>query len=215
VADVSASSTERAADWHQKLPCATSPASAGGRPSGSTTRCRRPRSPRLSPGYRNRPSTGPAFPSALRTSDLLRPTIDRCTENGLKGWVLSRIKTEPNSKTPKSLGHETWSSRLNIAGSAAWLDTSREDTPSLKHSTKCRESRAAHKWARPRTGPPPGIANAMALMPASDPPYWWRPPLCSKKCVDCFRARRASECSWLSWLQIALDEAPENRVSAL
>jgi hypothetical protein len=45
--------------------------------------------------------------------------------------------------------------------------------------------------------------------------YSWRTPLCSKKCVDRFRARRASDCSWLPRLQIALDQTPENRARAL
>jgi hypothetical protein len=45
--------------------------------------------------------------------------------------------------------------------------------------------------------------------------YSRRPPLCSKKCVDRFRARRASDCNGLGWLQIALDQAPENRARAL
>ncbi len=43
--------------------------------------------------------------------------------------------------------------------------------------------------------------------------YSWRTPLCSKKCVDRFRARRASDRNWLPWLQIAL--ATENRARAL
>ena len=45
--------------------------------------------------------------------------------------------------------------------------------------------------------------------------YSWRTSLCSKKCVDRFRARRASDRIWLGRLQIALDQAPENRVRAL
>ena len=45
--------------------------------------------------------------------------------------------------------------------------------------------------------------------------YSWRIPLCSKKCVDRFRARRASDCNWLGRLQIALDQMPENRARAL
>ena len=44
--------------------------------------------------------------------------------------------------------------------------------------------------------------------------YSWRTSLCSKKCVDRFRARRASDRSWVGWLQIALDQAPENRARA-
>ena len=42
--------------------------------------------------------------------------------------------------------------------------------------------------------------------------YSWRTPLCSKNCVDRFRA---SDRHWLAWLQIALDQAPENRARAL
>ena len=41
--------------------------------------------------------------------------------------------------------------------------------------------------------------------------YSWRQPLCSKKCVDRLRARRATDVSWLPWLQFALCQAPENR----
>jgi len=42
-----------------------------------------------------------------------------------------------------------------------------------------------------------------------------RTPLCSKKCVDRFRARRASDWNWLPWIQISLDQATENRARAL
>jgi hypothetical protein len=45
--------------------------------------------------------------------------------------------------------------------------------------------------------------------------YAWRTPLCSRKCVDRFRARRASDRNWVSWLQIALDPATENRARVL
>ena len=45
--------------------------------------------------------------------------------------------------------------------------------------------------------------------------YSRRTSLCSKKCVDRLRARRASDCNWLGWLQIAFDQAPENRARAL
>jgi len=45
--------------------------------------------------------------------------------------------------------------------------------------------------------------------------YSWRTSLCSKKCVDRFRARRASDWNWLPWLQVALDQATENRARAL
>jgi hypothetical protein len=44
--------------------------------------------------------------------------------------------------------------------------------------------------------------------------YAWRTSLCSKKCLDRFRARRASDRNWLPWLQITLDQAPENRARA-
>jgi hypothetical protein len=45
--------------------------------------------------------------------------------------------------------------------------------------------------------------------------YSRRTPLCSRQCVDRFRARRASDCNWLGWFQIAFDQAPENRARAL
>jgi hypothetical protein len=45
--------------------------------------------------------------------------------------------------------------------------------------------------------------------------YSWRTPLCSRKCVDRFRTRRASDRNWLPRLQIVLDQAPENRARAL
>jgi hypothetical protein len=45
--------------------------------------------------------------------------------------------------------------------------------------------------------------------------YSWRTPLCSKKCIDLFRARRESDRNWLLWLQVALDQLPENRARAL
>jgi len=45
--------------------------------------------------------------------------------------------------------------------------------------------------------------------------YSWRTPLCSKKCVDRFRARRASDCNWVSWLQVALSQLPDNGARAL
>jgi hypothetical protein len=44
--------------------------------------------------------------------------------------------------------------------------------------------------------------------------YSWRTPLCSRTCVDRFRARRAGDRNWLPWLQITLDHAPEKRVRA-
>jgi hypothetical protein len=45
--------------------------------------------------------------------------------------------------------------------------------------------------------------------------YSRRTPLCSRNCVDRFRARRASDRNWLPWLQLGLDQAPENRARAL
>jgi len=45
--------------------------------------------------------------------------------------------------------------------------------------------------------------------------YSWRTPLCSKKCIDRFRTRRESDRNWLPWLQVALDQLPENRARAL
>jgi hypothetical protein len=36
----------------------------------------------------------------------------------------------------------------------------------------------------------------------------WRTPLCSKKCVDRFRARRETDRNWVGWLQIAFDLLP-------
>lgn len=45
--------------------------------------------------------------------------------------------------------------------------------------------------------------------------YSWRTPLCSKECVDRFRARRESDRNWVGWLQIAFDQPPENRARAL
>jgi hypothetical protein len=45
--------------------------------------------------------------------------------------------------------------------------------------------------------------------------YSWRTPLCSKKCIDRFKVRRESDRIWLPWLQIALDQLPENRARAL
>ena len=46
--------------------------------------------------------------------------------------------------------------------------------------------------------------------------YSRRTPLCSKKCVDRFRARRACDWDWLPLLQIALNQAAtENRARVL
>jgi len=45
--------------------------------------------------------------------------------------------------------------------------------------------------------------------------YSWRTALCSRICVDRFRTRRESDRNWLTWLQIALNETPENNARAL
>jgi len=45
--------------------------------------------------------------------------------------------------------------------------------------------------------------------------YSWRSPLCSRKCVDRFKARQESDRTWVGWLQIAFDQLSENRVRAL
>ena len=45
--------------------------------------------------------------------------------------------------------------------------------------------------------------------------YSWRTPLCSKKCIDRLRTRRESDRNWLPWLQVALEQLPENRARAL
>jgi hypothetical protein len=45
--------------------------------------------------------------------------------------------------------------------------------------------------------------------------YSWRTPLCSKTCVDRFKARRESDRNWLPWLQVALGNLQENRGRAL
>jgi hypothetical protein len=44
--------------------------------------------------------------------------------------------------------------------------------------------------------------------------YSWLTPLCSRKCVDRFKARRQSDCNWMGWLQIASDRLRENRARA-
>ena len=41
--------------------------------------------------------------------------------------------------------------------------------------------------------------------------YSWRTPLCSSRCIDRLRARRASDRSWLPWLPADLQQVPENR----
>jgi len=44
--------------------------------------------------------------------------------------------------------------------------------------------------------------------------YFWRTPLCSKNCVDRFRARRKSDRDWVGWLRIAFNQLPKNRARA-
>jgi hypothetical protein len=44
--------------------------------------------------------------------------------------------------------------------------------------------------------------------------YSWRTPLCSKKCVDCFRTRHESDRNWVGWLQMTFDPLPPNRARA-
>ena len=41
--------------------------------------------------------------------------------------------------------------------------------------------------------------------------YHWHTPLCSRKCIDRFRARGESDRNWLSWLQIGFSPLPRNR----
>jgi hypothetical protein len=43
----------------------------------------------------------------------------------------------------------------------------------------------------------------------------WRTALCSKKCADRLKARRASDLNWLPWHQIAVDQATESHRTAL
>jgi hypothetical protein len=45
--------------------------------------------------------------------------------------------------------------------------------------------------------------------------YSWRTRLCSKKCVDRFRARRESDRNWVGWLQITFNQLSENRARAV
>ena len=45
--------------------------------------------------------------------------------------------------------------------------------------------------------------------------YSWRTPLCSRKCVDRFKACQASYWNWLLSSQVALDQRTDNRVRAL
>ena len=44
--------------------------------------------------------------------------------------------------------------------------------------------------------------------------YSWGMPLCSRKCVDRFKARRQSDRNWMGRFRIAFDQSPENRARA-
>jgi hypothetical protein len=44
--------------------------------------------------------------------------------------------------------------------------------------------------------------------------YSWRTPLCSAKCVDRLRARRANDGIWLLNFRIALVQTPKHRARA-
>ncbi|MET4204971.1 hypothetical protein ABIA95_009192 [Bradyrhizobium sp. LA8.1] len=44
--------------------------------------------------------------------------------------------------------------------------------------------------------------------------YSWRTPLCSRKCVDRFKARHQSDHNWMGWFQLVFDQSPENRARA-
>lgn len=41
--------------------------------------------------------------------------------------------------------------------------------------------------------------------------YSWRKPLCSRKCVDRFSARRQADHNWTGWFLFAFDQSCENR----
>jgi hypothetical protein len=45
--------------------------------------------------------------------------------------------------------------------------------------------------------------------------YSWRSQLCSRKCVDRFRARRNDDRNWVGSIQIIFNQLPENRARAL
>ena len=44
--------------------------------------------------------------------------------------------------------------------------------------------------------------------------YSWRTPLCSRKCVDRFKARRQGDHNWMGWFQFAFDQSSENGARA-
>lgn len=39
--------------------------------------------------------------------------------------------------------------------------------------------------------------------------HWWRTSLCSRKCVDLFKARRQSDHNWMGWFQTAFERSRE------
>lgn len=41
--------------------------------------------------------------------------------------------------------------------------------------------------------------------------YSWRTSLCSRTCVDRFKARRQGDRNRVGWLQLAFDQSSENR----
>ena len=45
--------------------------------------------------------------------------------------------------------------------------------------------------------------------------YSWQTALCSRKCVDRFRARSQSDRNWVGWLQTGFDQLSENLGRAL
>jgi len=45
--------------------------------------------------------------------------------------------------------------------------------------------------------------------------YSWRTALCSKKCLDRFAARTASDRNWVGWLQITYSQLPAHRARIL
>lgn len=45
--------------------------------------------------------------------------------------------------------------------------------------------------------------------------YSWRTQLCSRKCLDSFKAHRERDRKWARWLQIALGPLAENRARSL
>jgi hypothetical protein len=44
--------------------------------------------------------------------------------------------------------------------------------------------------------------------------YSWRTQLCSRKCLDRFRARRNDDRNWVGWLQITFNQLPTNHARA-